>query len=186
MILLGRLRPQGIPRAAGEEDSEPMPSRLPLARRAMLSVFGIGRVPLAPGTAASGVAILAHWCIVGALESVPAAAVSASLAAAFALATLLWGADAERRGGKIDPGWIVSDEIAGQLVAVIGIGSLPGLALAFFGFRFFDVAKPFPIGRLQRLPGGLGILAADRAAAAVVGGLVRFAAWRVPEWGLMQ
>ena len=105
--------------------------------KVFLSVFGAGYVPWAPGTAASGVAILAYWCILRGLGGGPAAAVSAGLALAFSAVTVLWGGEAERTGGERDPGWIVSDEAAGQLVAVLGLGGAPGLAFAFVGFRLF-------------------------------------------------
>jgi phosphatidylglycerophosphatase A len=137
------------------------------------------------GTAASGVAILAYWCILRGLGVGPAEAVSAGLALAFALVTVLWGGEAERTGGARDPGWIVSDEAAGQLLAALGLGGAAGLALAFVGFRLFDIAKPFPIGRLQKLPGGWGILIDDVAAAAVTAGLIRLAGWMAPGWGLL-
>ena len=44
--------------------------------------------------------------------------------------------------------------------------SLPAFALAFAGFRLFDIWKPFPCRQLERLPGGLGIMADDLGAAA--------------------
>jgi len=153
--------------------------------KALLTVFGAGYVPWAPGTAASGVAILAYWCILNGLGGGPALAVSAGLALAFSAVTVLWGGEAERTCGERDPGWIVSDEAAGQLVAVLGLGGAPGLAFAFVGFRLFDITKPFPIGRLQKLPGGWGILVDDLAAGAVTVGLAHLVAWIRPEWGLL-
>ncbi len=142
--------------------------------KALLSVFGVGFLPYAPGTAASGVAILVHWCIFRALDGRPATAASLSLGcgAVFAAATLVWGRKAEA-GGSRDPGWVVSDEVAGQLLAAAGLAEPLRLVQAFVLFRILDVAKPFPIGRLQKLPGGWGILADDLAAAAIAAGLVR-------------
>lgn len=141
--------------------------------KALLSFFGIGLVPYAPGTAASGVAILVHWCIFRALDSGPATAVSLGCAVVFAAVTLVWGGKAEAGGDSPDPGWVVSDEVAGQLLAAAGLAEPLALVLAFVVFRALDVAKPFPIGSLQKLPGGWGILADDLAAAAVAAGLVR-------------
>lgn len=153
--------------------------------KAVLSVFGAGLVPFAPGTAASAVAILAHSCIFRALDWGSATAASAAVALAFAAATVLWGAKAERWHGARDPKWVVSDEVAGQLVAVAGIGGPVGLAVAFAGFRVLDIAKPFPIRRLERLPGGWGILADDLAAGMLVAGIVQFAGWLLPDLGLL-
>ena len=105
------------------------------------------------------------------------------------IATLLgtWasGLEASRRNGS-DPGPVVIDEVAGQWLcyaAVLlfvrpeGAGALAAVAVAgFFLFRFFDVVKPWPINRLERLPGGVGIVADDLAAGAAAG-LFLAAAW---------
>ena len=40
------------------------------------------------------------------------------------------------------------------------------LALGFFLFRFFDIAKPFPVRKLESLPGGWGIVMDDVMAGA--------------------
>ena len=154
------------------------------AARIVLSGFGVGFAPLAPGTVASLAAVLAHWGVFHALGGVAATAVSAGTALAFALATVLWGGAAERAEGRKDPGWVVSDEIAGQLAAVAGLASPWGLGVAFAAFRLLDVTKPFPTGRLERLPGGWGILLDDLLAGAAAAGAVRLAAWLVPGWGL--
>jgi phosphatidylglycerophosphatase A len=77
--------------------------------------------------------------------------------------------------GKNDPSEVVMDEFAGQALTFLPIPlllprSLSGgesFLLALFGFllfRAFDILKPWPIRRLERLPGGLGILADDLAA----------------------
>jgi phosphatidylglycerophosphatase A len=67
----------------------------------------------------------------------------------------------ERTRGK-DPGCVVIDEIVGMQVVLLGATpTLAGVAAAFILFRIFDVWKPFPIDRLQSLPGGWGIVADD-------------------------
>ena len=72
-----------------------------------------------------------------------------------------------------DPSEVVSDEVAGMWLALIGIPvTWPGLLAAFLLFRLFDVWKPGPINRLQNLPGGWGVMMDDVAAGAVAGGLV--------------
>lgn len=133
------------------------------------TVGPVGHWPWGPGTLASAlVGILwwtvpvPHWAWLLALTAVTAAGVSVA-------------GRAEERLGP-DDGRIVIDEVAGMGVALLAVPhTLAGSALAFGVFRIFDILKPPPIGRLQDLPRGWGILADDiaaGAAAALVGGIV--------------
>jgi len=74
--------------------------------------------------------------------------------------------------GKNDPGEVVADETAGQAVTflispLMGVGPVSSgrvwiVAIAgFLLFRIFDIAKPWPIRKLEKLPQGWGILADD-------------------------
>lgn len=61
-----------------------------------------------------------------------------------------------------DPPEVVIDEVCGFLVCMLSITPNPlNLAIGFFLFRFFDIAKPFPIRRVEKLPGGYGIVMDD-------------------------
>ncbi len=73
-----------------------------------------------------------------------------------------------RRHRPDDPGWIVIDEIAGQMLALLGLHrlSLVGVASAFLLFRLFDIGKPGPIGWADRQGGSAGIMADDLLAGA--------------------
>jgi phosphatidylglycerophosphatase A len=67
-----------------------------------------------------------------------------------------WGHDSQR---------IVVDEVIGQMIAFFFLAT-PGFSwtavlIGFALFRAFDITKPFPIGHLERLPGGLGVIADD-------------------------
>jgi phosphatidylglycerophosphatase A len=80
--------------------------------------------------------------------------------------------EAELRLGKSDPGEVILDEFVAMPLCFLGwpalLGPLPpwALLLAGFGlFRFFDIAKPLGIRRLQALPGGWGVVIDDLAAA---------------------
>lgn len=90
-----------------------------------------------------------------------------------------------------DPGCIVIDEVAGQLLAssAVPLFRYPALATellawaaSFFLFRLFDVWKPGAIGRLQDLPEGWGIVADDIAAGLVAAGCVAAGASLLGYW----
>ena len=130
-------------------------------RHWLASGFGIGLAPVAPGTFGSLPGLLLAWGLVSLGGQL---ALAAGIACVVLAGT--WSAHAlsERLGLK-DPGVIVVDEIAGQMVTLIGIqlsGSV--LAAAFVLFRAFDVLKPPPARQLEALPGGFGIMADDLAA----------------------
>ncbi len=70
-----------------------------------------------------------------------------------------------RESHREDPGHVVIDEVAGQLVALIGIPAhWPQVLLALLLFRLFDILKPPPVRQLERLPNGTGIMLDDVAA----------------------
>jgi phosphatidylglycerophosphatase A len=126
---------------------------------AIATVGGAGRSPVAPGTAGSAVALLLLWIVPFSPAALVAFLVAVTLAGVWA------GGRVERLVGETDPGLVVVDEIAGMTVSVLTLPRTPSVLLAAFVlFRVFDVVKPFPAGRSQRLPGGLGIMADDLVA----------------------
>jgi phosphatidylglycerophosphatase A len=131
----------------------------------LLTAFGLGLSPWAPGTVAS----LATALLVVALGALGRVGYLAALLlfAYGTIATLALAGRARRPDGGGDPGWVVSDEVAGQaLASATGLAFglwLPGL-LAFVLFRAFDIGKPGPIRQLEALPGGIGVLADDLGA----------------------
>jgi len=72
---------------------------------------------------------------------------------------------AARESGRHDPGFVVIDEVAGQWITLLFSPAdwRHGL-IALVLFRLFDITKPFPIRRLERLPDGWGIVFDDVAA----------------------
>lgn len=138
-----------------------------------------GYFPIAPGTvgSAAGLAVyaLVWWTKSPILET-------ALIVATFAVGT--WAAThAERFFGGIDPGPVVIDEVLGMLVtlAFIPVGWSAALA-GFVLFRIFDVVKPWPANRLERLHGGFGIMADDAMAGVYANLALRFLIWLVPAW----
>jgi phosphatidylglycerophosphatase A len=98
--------------------------------------------------------------------------------------TGVWaGTTSERYFGGIDPGPIVLDEVVGMLITLafipVGIG---GALIGFFLFRLFDVLKPFPAGRFEKLHGGLGVMADDAMAAIYANIVLRLVLAVRPQW----
>lgn len=107
---------------------------------------------------------------------------------ALALVALLGTAAADRyakKAGKEDPGEVVIDEVAGYWVSMVGLD--PRYAIvAFFLFRIIDIVKPFPVRNMEKLPGGLGIMADDICGGVLVNVLLRFIHWLFFEGGLLM
>ena len=138
-----------------------------------------GYFPVAPGTVGSGVG-LAVYAVVWWTGS-PLVEVAAIV---LLFAAGVWaGTVAERYFGGIDPGPIVLDEVVGMLItlAFIPVG-WPAALAGFFLFRFFDVIKPFPAGRLEKLHGGLGVMADDAMAAVYANVSLRLLMAFFPRW----
>ena len=124
------------------------------------TVGGIGLLPKAPGTWGSLAALPLGW-----LLYTWAGALAVALAAAVVFFVGWWASEAlARRGdGDHDPGYIVIDEVAGQLVvlAVVPPDALL-YAIGFVLFRLFDILKPAFIGWADRtVKGGLGVMLDD-------------------------
>jgi phosphatidylglycerophosphatase A len=135
---------------------------------------GVGYFPIAPGTAGSAVGI-ALVAALGRAELGPGWTWVLLGAAAVSIFVVgLWAAGrAEKFFGRTDPGHVVIDEVAGQVITFLAQpeASWKWLLAGFVLFRFFDVIKPFPARRAERLPGGWGIMTDD-----VLAGLYSLAA----------
>jgi len=129
--------------------------------------FGAGFLKPGPGTYGSIAALLLWFGAAHAFQPAPAALAIATTIAAIAL-TLIGIPAATivaRESGRKDPGLVVIDEAAGQLIALIAIpADWRHAALSFLLFRVFDILKPPPIRQLERLPAGTGIMLDDVAA----------------------
>ena len=122
--------------------------------------FGAGLLPMAPGTWGS----LLGLPLVLLMNRLPAFGAGAFLVLFAALA--IWSSHACLKFfSKEDPSEIVIDEVAGLLLALFLVPP-SGLHLlgGFFLFRFFDILKPFPIKRFEKLRGGFGIVSDDLVA----------------------
>jgi len=151
----------------------------PLTQRVAVgcaTVFGIGRLRPGPGTWASIAAGVVAWA---AIPMLPVGMITGVLLAGVVASTLLGllsAPAAMRHFGSGDPAPVVIDEVAGTWLAIalipastLASAPLVGVLLAVLCFRVFDIAKPWPVGWFERLPGAIGIMADDLAAGAVAG-----------------
>ena len=120
------------------------------------SVAYLGYSPLAPGTVGTLAAFAVYWWLV------PAGYWVLVVAAGAAAVGIGPGGVAEKAWQKKDPGRVCIDEFAAYFIAVAFLPKTAAYAVAAFILsRVFDILKPFPAGRSQRLPGGWGIMADD-------------------------
>jgi len=136
--------------------------KAPLWASLIATFFNIGYGKPGPGTWAS-VATVLLW-----RGLAPYAAPNDRLIAAIvtAIAVTLIGIPAGTRVaralGQGDPSIVVIDEVAGQMIALIGAAlDWKSMLAALILFRLFDITKPFPLRRLEHLPEGTGIMLDD-------------------------
>jgi phosphatidylglycerophosphatase A len=139
--------------------------RAPLWATLVATLLGAGRLQPGPGTWGS-VATVIVWALIS--SRIPPEARTWATMAAAGLVTLIGipaATQVARASGLKDPQFVVIDEVAGQLVALVAVPLawktfLAGLIL----FRVFDILKPPPIRLLERLPEGTGIVVDDLGA----------------------
>jgi phosphatidylglycerophosphatase A len=130
---------------------------------------GVGYFPVAPGTAGSlvGVGVVLGLGLLPLTRGWHVTAVAGT-----AVTLLMVGAAAAGKAesffGRVDPGQVVIDEVVGQMIAlaVLPRSGWKSYLAGFILFRFFDIVKPFPAGRCERIPGGWGIMLDDVVAGA--------------------
>lgn len=127
---------------------------------------GLGHIPWAPGTAGSALSVLCLWIL--ALCPANLYALGFWSVAVMGIPLGAWAAGrVEARSGRSDPGSVVVDEFVGQWLCFMWIPACavvrhPVLLLGGFClFRVLDIFKPLGIRKLERLGGGLGIMADD-------------------------
>ena len=125
----------------------------------LTSVFGLGKAPVAPGTAATLIAGIPCFIAAGRFPW------QIQLIFAGAVFWIGWvvSEKTERELGRTDPGEVVIDELCGYLVAMTGHAvSFPSILTGFLLFRLFDIWKPWPIRLVEtKLTGGAAIMIDD-------------------------
>jgi phosphatidylglycerophosphatase A len=155
----------------------------PIVRAATL--HGLGNLGRAPGTLGALAGLLWFSVLFHQIGEIGALIVATAL-----LVPAVWlCGEAELRMRRHDPGSVILDEFVVIPVCFIGMGDVLSsgrtwlvLLLGFAFFRLFDIAKPPPVRQLQRLPGGLGIVADDLAAAVLACLSVHALLWWRPAW----
>lgn len=191
---LNLLHRQGSSRTTRGE-KYPLKSALPRSSGTQLQLaiavatgFGLGCLPVAPGTWGSAIAVVLVACTaVGAQTEPRSVALFAEAALLVTVAAVgVWssGCLVAAAPENPDPSYVVIDEISGQTIALIGSAFLDAviaphdsrltadfivglplswkyLVLGFLLFRLFDIWKPFPIRQAESLRDGFGIMADD-------------------------
>jgi phosphatidylglycerophosphatase A len=139
----------------------------------VLATFGpVGYVPIAPATAGSAVVALIAWFV-----PAPALAETLALLAVGTVVAAWIAGEAEKDLGH-DAKPIVVDEAVGQCLALLFVPhTVVAFILAFLLFRLFDVWKPLGAREIQKLSGGMGVVADD-----VIAGLTACAVFHGGWW----
>ena len=132
----------------------------------VISTFGVGYLPLAPGTWGSLVAV---GIFLGFAQVVKGNALVAVVVVSIVVVTFagIWAASrTEALANRKDPSKVVVDEVAGQLISLFPLTlfthwSIVAVIISFILFRFFDIVKPYPARRLEALKSGFGIMCDD-------------------------
>ena len=145
----------------------------------MTSCLGLGLIPFAPGTFGSLPPVVIYM-VLGYLYPCPLFC-RIFMFSAVIVSSVICVKLTPKVGqmlGKEDPGEVVIDELAGQslVFAIIGMVSGPDVCLTsafgFAVFRLFDIIKPWPVNKLEKLPAGWGVLADDLMAGIYAGVVV--------------
>jgi phosphatidylglycerophosphatase A len=142
-------------------------SRPRTQRRATLiaTFLGIGHLHPGPGSWASAVTVILWAALAHALTPSLRTPIAIALALLVTLIGIPAATQVTRASGLKDPQFVVIDEVAGQLVALIAVPLEWKTFLAgFILFRGFDIVKPPPVRQLEALPEGVGIVLDDVAA----------------------
>lgn len=139
--------------------------KFPLIPKLIATSFGVGFLPVAPGTWGALLAIVL-WLPLYIWASQPAIfIVTLTAAVAYTVAGTWASTVSERYWGK-DPVAACADETVGQWISLLPLSGLAvtpwwEILLSLALFRFFDIAKPLGIRSMERLPGGYGMMADD-------------------------
>lgn len=138
---------------------------------------GTGYAPVAPGTCGSAIGIVIYFLT----REWPTSWQVALVIGISVVGT--WAASvAAGHFGREDPGQVVIDEVAGQLLTLLLLDvHVAGALLGFLLFRAFDIVKPWPARQFEAFTNGVGVMA-DDLMAGVYAWIVLFAVVRYVPW----
>lgn len=142
----------------------------------IVSGFGLGFIPVAPGTMGAIGALVPAILILR--YAAHPYVILVGLAVVFTVLGIIGSNKLQHEWGK-DPSRIVVDEVVGMWISLLWVGSgwIPVFS-AFILFRFFDIVKPLGIRKTEELPGGIGVMA-DDILAGIYANLVLQVAFRI-------
>ena len=157
-----------------------------------ISTCGVGLMPFAPGTFGSLVGLAIFYTLFVACKTTPQYFQAVVIIASLVVTAMgIWASNyGEKIFGEKDAQRIVVDEVAGQLISFILVAPLmvaeitrPGTMLiaGFLLFRAFDIWKPYPIRKLEKLGDGLGVMADDVMAGIYAAIVLSFLALIAPQ-----
>ena len=134
-----------------------------------IATWGVGYLPLMPGTFGSLVGVGIFLGLTQVAKGNALVAVVLVAIVAVTVAGIWAAARTEDLSNRKDPQKVVVDEVAGQLISLFPLTlftqwSIVAVIISFILFRFFDIVKPYPAGRLEALEGGLGVMCDDLVA----------------------
>ena len=151
----------GVLKSMESQETDPSPKLATL----LATFFGIGRLRPGPGTWASAATVLLWTMLAYSMPVSLRTPVLIALASVIVLIGIPAATSVVRASGIKDPQFVVLDEVAGQLVALISVPvAWKSFLAGFILFRAFDIVKPPPVRQLEALPEGAGIVLDDVAA----------------------
>jgi len=156
-----------------KDTTEGAVQRTPPWAALIATFFGIGRLRPGPGSWASAATVLLWAALAHRLAPALRTPIAIALAVAITLIGIPAATQVARGSGIKDPQFVVIDEVAGQLVALVALPlTWKSFLAGFILFRVFDIVKPPPVRQLEALPDGAGIVLDDIAAGLYALGIV--------------
>jgi phosphatidylglycerophosphatase A len=142
-----------------------------------IATWGVGYLPLAPGTFGSLVGVAIFLLLARATAGNALIAVVLVAIVVITFAGIWAGSRIEQLSGRKDPRKVVVDEVAGQMISLFPLTLFPhwssiAVIVSFILFRFFDIVKPYPARRFEAFKGGMGIMCDDLVAGVYAAAIV--------------